>query len=174
TYFDEMSARIRRVEQAQRAAEPIHLGALEAFAQRAYRRALTPEERDDLVRFYHKLRDEDGLGHEDAMRDSITGVLLSPHFCYRFDRVEAGEAAQRLPGYALASRLSYFVWPSMPDEMLLAHAAAGDLQQRDVLIAEARRMLHDSRVRGLATEFAGNWLAFRRFEEHNSVDRERF
>ena len=59
----------------------------------------------------------------------------------------------------------------MPDEELLAHAAAGDLHKPDVLVAQARRMLRDDRVRGLATEFAGNWLAFRRFEEHNGVDR---
>ena len=62
----------------------------------------------------------------------------------------------------------------MPDEELLAHAAAGDLQKPDVLMAQARRMLKDDRARGLAAEFGGNWLDFRRFEEHNAVDRERF
>ena len=79
-----------------------------------------------------------------------------------------------LSDYALASRLSYFLWSSMPDAELLAHAAAGDLHRPEVLAAQARRMLRDDRVRGLATEFGGNWLDFRRFEEHNSVDRERF
>jgi hypothetical protein len=62
----------------------------------------------------------------------------------------------------------------MPDAELLEHAAAGDLHRPDVLVAQARRMLRDPRVRGLATEFGGNWLDFRRFEEHNAVDRERF
>ena len=62
----------------------------------------------------------------------------------------------------------------MPDDELLAHAAAGDLHEPEVLAAQARRMLRDDRVRGLATEFGGNWLDFRRFEEHNSVDRGRF
>ena len=62
----------------------------------------------------------------------------------------------------------------MPDEELLAHAAAGDLHSPRCWSAQARRMLRDDRVRGLATEFGGNWLDFRRFEEHNSVDRERF
>ena len=76
--------------------------------------------------------------------------------------------------HALASRLSYFLWSSMPDEELLAHADADDLHEPAVLVAQARRMLRDPRVRGLATEFAGQWLAFRRFEEHNGVDRERF
>src|SRR5207244_5861040 len=75
---------------------------------------------------------------------------------------------------ALASRLSYFVWASMPDEELMAHATAGDLRKPEVLAAQARRMLKDDRARGLATEFGGNWLDFRRFEDHNAVDRERF
>ena len=81
---------------------------------------------------------------------------------------------QPLPDYALASRLSYFLWASMPDQELLAHAAAGDLHRPEVLAAQARRMLRDPRVRALALEFGGNWLDFRRFEEHNAVDRERF
>lgn len=75
---------------------------------------------------------------------------------------------------ALASRLSYFLWSSLPDAELLAHAAAGDLHRPEVLTAQAQRMLKDPRVRGLATEFVGNWLDFRQFEDHNAVDRERF
>ena len=62
----------------------------------------------------------------------------------------------------------------MPDEELLARAAAGELRKPVVLAAQIRRMLKDKRARGLATEFAGNWLDFRRFEELNTVDRERF
>ena len=174
TYFADISAQIRQVEEVRRAAEPSHLRALETFAGRAYRRPLLPAEQNDLRAFYQKLRDQDGLSHEDAIRDSVVGVLLSPHFCYHFDRAAPGETARPLSEYALASRLSYFLWSSMPDSALLAHAAVGDLHQPAVLVAEAKRMLRDDRVRGLATEFAGNWLAFRRFEEHNSVDRERF
>src|SRR5207249_5894816 len=92
----------------------------------------------------------------------------------RLDLPKPGAGAQPLSDYALASRLSYFLWSSMPDAELLGHAAAGDLHQPEVLVAQARRMLRDPRVRGLATEFGGNWLDFRRFEEHNAVDRERF
>ena len=62
----------------------------------------------------------------------------------------------------------------MPDEELLAHAAAGDLHEPEVIAAQARRMLKDPRVRALAVEFGGNWLDFRRFEEIGTVDRERF
>ena len=125
------------------------------------------------------------MTHEDAIRDSMVSVLMSPDFCYRIDlldtaavRVGIQDVRRRrsspLSAYALASRLSYFLWSSMPDEELLAHAAAGDLQKPDVLLAQARRMLKDDRARGLATEFGGNWLDFRQFEEHNAVDRERF
>ena len=103
---------------------------------------------------------------------------MSPNFCYRVDlSSNASDNSKRvapLSDYALASRLSYFLWSSMPDEELMAHAKTGDLQNKDVLIAQARRMLKDERARALAVEFAGNWLDFRRFEQHNAVDRERF
>jgi hypothetical protein len=133
------------------------------------------------------LRDKNGLTHEDAIRDSVVSVLMSPDFCYRIDLLDArmSPASQTLPvkatatgrplsAYSLASRLSYFIWSSMPDRELLAHASSGDLHRPDVLLAQVRRMLKDDRASGLATEFAGNWLDFRRFEQHNAVDRERF
>ena len=174
TYYTRISADIRWVEAARQTAEASHLAALVTFAQRAYRRPLLSEERDELLVFYRDLRQTHGLSHEDAIRDAVARVLLSPHFSYRLARSAAGKAARPLSGYDLASRLSYFLWSSMPDEELLARAAVGDLQQPAVLVTQMRRMLRDERVRGLATEFAGNWLEFRRFEEHNAVDRERF
>jgi hypothetical protein len=207
-HFRTTSANIRAIEQARAAAEPAHLNALLDFARRAYRRPLTPAERAGLLGFYHSLRKREGLSHEEAMRDAVAGVLVSPNFLFRLDLEGAtadggrqtaddgrrtagvrssipGRSAVRrpssavpspspLPDYALASRLSYFLWSSMPDEELLAHAAAGDLHRPEVLVAQARRMLRDRRVRALALEFGGNWLDFRRFEEHNAVDRERF
>ena len=169
-YFSGMHAKIRAVEEARRAAEPSHLAALQAFAARAWRRPLTGAERDDLLEFYRRLRERDQLGHEDALRDTLASVLLSPNFCYRFSVSRGGP----LTDYELASRLSYFLWSSMPDAELLDRAAAGELRRPEVLRAQARRMLRDPKVRGLATEFAGNWLDFRRFEEHNAVDRDRF
>ncbi len=164
-HFEIINASLRRVEQDRRAAEPKHVAALQAFAERAYRRPLSPAERADVATFYRTLREKDGLSHDEAVRDSVVGVLMSPHFLFRIESPS---------DYALASRLSYFLWASLPDRELLDHAAAGDLRRPEVLVAQARRMLRDDRVRGLATEFAGNWLDFRRFEEHNSVDRGRF
>jgi hypothetical protein len=174
TYFADISAAVRHVEQGRLAAERSHLKALTAFAERAYRRPLSAAERDGLLKFYRDLRQQDGLGHEEALRDTVVAVLLSPHFCYRVDLSGPGAAVRPLSDYDLASRLSFFLWSSMPDAELLAHAAAGDLHKPEVLKAQARRMLRDPKVRGLATEFAGNWLDFRRFEEHNGVDRQRF
>src|SRR4029077_3042191 len=102
---------------------------------------------------------------------------------YRVDLQDALQAPRLKPqasgpvplsDHALASRLSYFLWAGMPDAELLARAAAGDLHDPVVLVGHAGRMLRDPKVRGLATEFAGNWLDVPRFEEHNAVDRDRF
>jgi hypothetical protein len=174
TYFRTMNAQIRKVEKARRDAEPSHLDVLQSFAARAYRRPLTGPERTDLLAFYHKLRQQEQLTHEEALRDTVASILLAPEFCYRVDLPSPGSGVHALGDYALASRLSYFLWSSMPDEELLTHAAAGDLHRPEVLVTQARRMLRDPRVRGLAEQFAGNWLEFRRFEESNTVDRSRF
>jgi len=176
-HFAWINDTLRRVQKMRLDAEPGHLQAVLRFAARAYRRPLSADERDDLVAYYRSLRQKDGLSHEDAIRDLVVSVLISPKFCYRLDLID-GTAThttspyQPLSGYALASRLSYFLWASMPDDELLA--AAGSLHKKDVLLAQTRRMLKDPRVRGMAREFGGNWLDFRRFEQHNAVDRERF
>ncbi len=170
---------LRRFERLRTEAEPLHLDALLAFAARAWRRPLDDAERETLLTFYRSIRERSGLTHEEAMRDAIVRVLMSPRFCYRVDLAarpapEGPAAVRALSGYELASRLSYFLWASMPDGELLAAAASGRLEKPGELAAQARRMLRDPRVRGLALEFGGNWLDFRRFDEHNAVDRERF
>ena len=195
-HFERTWAEISRIETLEREAEPKHLGALLQFAQKAFRRPMVPAERDALLGFYRTSRERDGLTHDDAIRDCIASVLMSPNFCYRVDLVEASGKGQSIPAsgsfrpgrarlalskgslplsdYALASRLSYFLWSSAPDDALLARAAAGDLHRPEVIVAQARRMMKDERIRALAVEFGGHWLDFRRFEEHNAVDRQRF
>src|SRR4051794_25877291 len=115
-HFRIIDASIRRVERGRLEAEPSHVEALRAFAERAYRRPLSGPERDDIAAFYRTLREAEGLGHEDAVRDTVVSVLMSPHFCYRIDRpeseAEAGTGIRPLSDYALASRLSYFLWSS--------------------------------------------------------------
>ena len=181
-HYDRINATLRGIEQARQLAEPKHLEALVRFAARAYRRPLAPAEREDLLAYYRVLRTKNELPHEEAIRDSVVSILMSPDFLYRIDLQNAPALVSRgklttsrpLSGYALANRLSYFLWSSIPDNELLGHAAAGDLNRPDVLLAQTRRMMKDARVRGLATEFTGNWLSFRQFEKNNSVDRERF
>ncbi len=173
-YFHAMTTRFQWLDEQRELAETRHLQSLQDFAERAYRRPLDSQERTDLARFYEQLRGEQQLSHADALRDCLTSVLMSPYFCYRFDLNVNESGVHALSDYELASRLSYFLWSSMPDAELLEHAAAGDLHDPNVLIAQTRRMLADKRVYGMATEFLGNWLDFRRFEEHNSVDRGRF
>jgi hypothetical protein len=200
-HFGIVAANITRLEHERAAAVPSHLVALEQFAARAYRRPLAPDERAGLRTFYQNAREENGGDHEEALRDCIVRVLMSPHFAYRIHLAEPGmppvaaapspspspappagvvstsslpPATRPLSDYALASRLSYFLWSSLPDAELLAHAAAGKLRDPDVLTAHARRMLGSPRIRNFVTEFGGHWLDFRRFEDHNGVDRERF
>jgi hypothetical protein len=173
-YFTEINQQIRRVEHVRLAAEPLHLNAMIHLAHRAYRRELSSVEKQELSTFYQMLRERDGLTHEEAIQDVVVSILMSPHFSYRLNLPTDGVGVQPLNSFELASRLSYFLWSSLPDDELLTVAATGELTKPEVLIAQTRRMLKDDRVRALAVEFGGNWLDFRRFEEHNSVDRERF
>jgi hypothetical protein len=173
-FFDKANEGIRWVQRARHEAEPNHLQSLFDFAARAYRRPLSEADRADLLSFYRDSRERYGLDHEGAIRESIVLVLTSPKFSYRVDLVEASGGIQPLSDYDLASRLSYFLWSSMPDKELLQHAAAGDLRKPEVIKAQTRRMLQDPRIRALAVEFGGNWLGFRDFEQIGTVDRGRF
>jgi len=150
-YFVDMNANIRSLEQQQKAAEFSHLQSLLDFTARAFRRPLSQAEKDDLLDFYDTLRAQN-VTHEDAIRFSVASVLMSPSFCFRMTSPNGnpapGKSALPLTDYELASRLSYFLWASMPDAELLAHAAAGDLHQPKVLAAEAQRMMQDDRIRG--------------------------
>ncbi|HYI93177.1 MAG TPA: DUF1592 domain-containing protein [Bryobacteraceae bacterium] len=173
-FFGQANKSIRWVKRARRDAEPSHLQSLFDFAASAYRRPLSAADRADLLSFYRDSQERYGLDHEGAIREAIVLVLTSPKFSYRVDLVEGGSGVQPLSDYDLASRLSYFLWSSMPDKELLQHAAAGDLHKAEIIKGQARRMLKDSRVRALAVEFGGNWLNFRDFEQIGTVDRERF
>ncbi|MGY8770688.1 MAG: DUF1592 domain-containing protein [Pirellulales bacterium] len=173
-YFHNINKQIRWVDQARVQAEPLHLAAVLEFSQRAFRRPLTEVEQQDIQSFYLELRTTHKLSHEEAIQDTIVLILMSPHFNYRLDLGASRTSKRPLTNQELASRLSYFLWSSLPDQELLDLAASGKLIQPEVLLQQTRRMLQDPKVRGLATEFGGNWLDIRQFQDHNSVDRERF
>ncbi len=138
-------------------AEPRQLDAVIALADRAFRRPLGGSEAAELRALYQRLRDEE-LPHEEAIRLVIAKILVSPAFLYRIERPPPGVAMAPVSDGELASRLSYFLWSSMPDDALRKEAAAGRLHDADVLKAQAQRMAKDPRVRRLAAEFACQWL----------------
>lgn len=178
-YFNEMSARFRMLEQLHADAQARHVAGLVELAGRAYRRPLDDRDGQDILAFYDELRQMDGLDHDAAIRDSVVRILMSPRFCYRIDRVggddEANDAEfEPLDPHSLASRLSYFLWSSMPDDELLAAAKTGRLTDRAELVSQTRRMMRDARVQRLVTNFVGSWLDVRYFQQHNGVDRTRF
>ena len=130
-YFDELGAAIRWTAQARIAAEPHHLEQLVAFAERAYRRPMQPAERDGLLAFYRELR-QSGLGHEDAIRDTVASVLVSPHVLYRVDA--------RTDGRAVADRRSH--------RRAADRLRAGQPPQLLPLVQHARRGTAGARRRG--------------------------
>jgi hypothetical protein len=138
-------------------AEPRHVEAVIDFGGRAYRRPSSDAEKQELRDLYRKLRDE-SVKHDDAVRLTLTRVLVSPAFLYRLEKAPAGAKPGAVSSWELANRLSYFLWSSMPDGELLGLAAKGQLASDDVLAAQARRMLADQRSRRLATEFGCQWL----------------
>lgn len=175
-YFSTINRQIRWVEGARTLHTQSHLNQIIALANRAWRRELTQNEELEIRDFYASVREE-GMDHEGAIRDTLVFVLMSPHFLYRVDVASAGDDTRPLTAFELSSRLSYFLWSSLPDEQLqvaLSKAERSQPQVKDTVKIQAERMLKHENVRGLAQEFAANWLGIRRFGEHNSVDRERF
>ncbi len=132
------------------------------FASKAYRREATPAEVDRLSALAMAVF-EDGASFEQSIKVGLTAVLVSPHFLFRWelDPQREGETARPLGGYELASRLSYFLWSSMPDEELTELAATGQLTEPEVLRAQTKRMLADPKAKELVTNFTGQWLQTR-------------
>lgn len=136
---------------------------LSTLARRAYRRPVTAREVADLRRFVDMAR-ADGLNVEKGIELALQAVLVSPHFLFRIERdlyPNNPERAHRISDIELASRLSYFLWSSMPDEELLTLAEKGELSKPAVLDAQVTRMLADERASALAENFAGQWLEIR-------------
>jgi hypothetical protein len=144
--------------------EPAHVDAVVKFAERAYRRALRENESAGLRQLYQSLRKEE-IPHEEAIRLTLARVLVSPAFLYRAERPVHGSEPAPVSDWELASRLSYFLWSSQPDDELRALAAAGRLHEPDVLTAQTRRMLRDEKIKRLATEFGCQWLHIHGFDE---------
>lgn len=144
-------------------AEPRHVQSLVEFAAHAWRRPLAEGEEEELRALYRRLRGED-LPHEEAFRLTMARVFTAPAFLYRLETAPPGVEPAPVSDWELASRLSYFLWASGPDEQLWSVAARGGLQDPEELQRQARRMLGDARIRRLAKEFACQYLQIYDFD----------
>ncbi|HZE97616.1 MAG TPA: DUF1592 domain-containing protein [Planctomycetota bacterium] len=143
------------------------------FARLAFRRPISPAELEKLMTLFD-LAERQGDLFESAVKLPLQAVLVSPRFLFRIERdgdTETG--AHRLDDHELASRLSYFLWSTMPDAELFELAEKGTLHVPETYEAQVRRMLKDPRAKSLAENFAIQWLQLRRLEAH-APDPKRF
>ncbi len=136
------------------------------FVRRAYRRPVSDAEVAPYLRLYALAR-KSGDSFKEGVATALQGVLVSPHFLFRVEQDRpaiAGKNYAPVSDYELASRLSYFLWSSMPDETLLRLAGQKALRQPLVLKAQVARMLRDEKARALVENFAGQWLQYKNVE----------
>ena len=139
------------------------------LARRAYRRMVTPDEVAALMQFFDQARAE-GLDARQGVQLAVQALLVSPHFLFRIEHdpdPHDPNTVHRVSDFELASRLSYFLWSSMPDDELLDLAENGRLSSPEALDAQVQRMLEDERSSALAANFAGQWLETRALDSAN-------
>ena len=140
-------------------------GIIASLARRAYRRPVTVDDFDRLVSFYQRGYAEGGF--ESGVETALRALLASPEFLFRIERDPNGLAADtpyRVSDLELATRLSFFLWSSLPDDALIDAAAGRRLSDPAVIEAEVRRMLADPRAEALTTNFASQWLHLRNLD----------
>ena len=136
---------------------------VENLARRAFRRPVTDADLNPLMAFYKSGRA--AAGFEDGVRDALSAILASPHFLYRVESGDAAGGIRTLSDLELASRLSFFLWSSLPDEELLKLASESRLSDPGVLAGQVSRMLADARARSLSDDFAFQWLHLAKLDE---------
>ena len=139
---------------------------------RAFRGPVSPEKVDRLVALSAGTQKRGG-SFEEGISVALAAILTSPNFLFRIEGSRSNSQAVSADQYALASRLSYFLWSSMPDDELLQAAEKGTLRKSEVMNAQVRRMLDNTKAWAFVENFAGQWLEIRRLESAQP-DRERF
>jgi hypothetical protein len=173
-YVGQLKSAYDAVGKSQLAAQPGHIDDCLRFAAQAWRRPLTLAEKDRLRSFYTNAREVSKLDHPKATRALIARILIAPAFLYRVEQPSQVSGSKPLAPYELASRLSYFLWSSVPDDELRRAAAAGELNNPAAFERQVKRMVADPRARRLSAEFFGQWLGFYRFDSYRGVDTSRF
>jgi mono/diheme cytochrome c family protein len=141
------------------------------LVKHAYRRPATPADLDSLMEFYQAGRSDNG-SFDDGIEALLQRVLVDPEFVYRLEPEPAGIAAgksYRISDVALASRLSFFLWSSVPDDQLLDLATQGKLKEPAVLEQQVKRMLADPKADALIANFTGQWLGVRSLQSSEPV-----
>jgi hypothetical protein len=134
------------------------------FARRAYRRPAKPDEVARLMKLFD-IATRQGDPFHQALKLPMKAVLVSPHFLYRIEEdPKKPNDIRTINDFEFATRLSYFIWSTMPDEELFALAAKGELRKPGVLEAQVNRMLRDPKAKALAENFAGQWLELRKLK----------
>jgi hypothetical protein len=154
-------------------ARPRHLENALELAERAWRRPLSDRDQERLLAYYEREFIVSKHDHSKAMRSLLARILVSPEFLYRAERPAAAQPAP-ISDWELASRLSYFLWSSVPDDELRSAAAAGILHEPDELERQVQRMLRHPHARRLATEFFGQWMGYYQFDRYAGVDHQVF
>jgi hypothetical protein len=134
---------------------------LERFLTRAFRRPVDKELLDRYATFVIRQLDS-GVGFPEAMKSVAAATIASPKFLYLYDKSSEQETADRIDDFELASRLSFFLWGSIPDQTLLDLAATGKLKQPEILDAQIERMLHDRKLKRFCDSFPAQWLQLER------------
>jgi hypothetical protein len=138
---------------------------LRRLLRRAYRRSVTEEDLAEPLEFFHAARADGDF--EDGIQAALRAILVNPHFLLRIERDPPGmppQTAYPVSPFELASRLSFFLWSSLPDETLLDLAERDALNRPEVLEKQVRRMLRDTRSQSLVTNFASQWLYLRNLD----------
>ena len=130
---------------------------LNQFAYRAFRRPVEPSETASLLNLYD-LAFQQSRSHESAVRHALRAILVSPYFLFRIEQDQTTQQAYSVNEYELASRISYFLWASTPDDELLRLAGKRLLRDPKVLEAQVIRMLRSPKSQAFAESFASQWL----------------
>lgn len=135
---------------------------LGTLARRAWRRPVDETELETLIRLFQEERsDSQANGFEAGIENGLRFILTSPAFLFRIEQTPPDHAASLVTSLELATRLSFFLWSSLPDDELIRVASEGNLREPRVLAVEVRRMLADHRSEALSTNFAAQWLYLR-------------
>ena len=146
---------------------------LETHATRAFRRPVQNDELVRLMRVYDAAL-KAGKSHEDAVKQSLVGILISPNFLFRVEMDQRVDRPYAVSDFELASRLSYFLWSSMPDEELFRVARMGKLHDPVVLDVQVKRMLKDAKAHEFYDSFSSQWLALRNLKTTAQPDQRKF